>query len=165
MTLSLSVPDILVARAETGDLEALEALYRAFETPEELEAERKKAEASGRSYRYSGAGREIAAEESERLRRHFVEQAEKFFRPEFINRLDDMIVSGGENVHPLEVEDVLARHAGVREVAAEHGATLVDLEPVLEPLISALDRSIDEALKQAGHETVFNRASPSTREW
>src|SRR5881397_3133574 len=33
MTLSLSVPDILVARAKTGDLEALEALYRAFEGP------------------------------------------------------------------------------------------------------------------------------------
>ncbi len=32
-------------------------------------------------------------------------------------REDDMIVSGGENVHPLEVEDVLARHPGVREVA------------------------------------------------
>ena len=32
-------------------------------------------------------------------------------------RLDDMIVSGGENVHPLEVEDVVARHPGVREVA------------------------------------------------
>jgi RNA polymerase sigma factor (sigma-70 family) len=33
MTLSLTVPDILVARAKAGDLEALEALYRAFETP------------------------------------------------------------------------------------------------------------------------------------
>jgi 2-furoate---CoA ligase len=32
-------------------------------------------------------------------------------------RLDDMIVSGGENIHPLEVEDVLARHVRVREVA------------------------------------------------
>ena len=32
-------------------------------------------------------------------------------------RLDDMIISGGENVHPLEVEDILARHPGVREVA------------------------------------------------
>jgi 2-furoate---CoA ligase len=32
-------------------------------------------------------------------------------------RVDDMIVSGGENVHPLEVEDVLAAHPGVREVA------------------------------------------------
>jgi 2-furoate---CoA ligase len=32
-------------------------------------------------------------------------------------RVDDMIISGGENVHPLEVEDVLARHPSVREVA------------------------------------------------
>jgi len=32
-------------------------------------------------------------------------------------RVDDMIVSGGENIHPLEVEDVLARHERVREVA------------------------------------------------
>jgi 2-furoate---CoA ligase len=32
-------------------------------------------------------------------------------------RLDDMIVSGGENIHPLEVEDLLARHERVREVA------------------------------------------------
>ncbi|MEI7761065.1 MAG: AMP-binding protein [Thermoleophilia bacterium] len=32
-------------------------------------------------------------------------------------RLDDMIISGGENIHPLEVEDVLAGHPDVREVA------------------------------------------------
>jgi 2-furoate---CoA ligase len=32
-------------------------------------------------------------------------------------RLDDMIISGGENIHPTEVEDVLASHSGVREVA------------------------------------------------
>ncbi len=32
-------------------------------------------------------------------------------------RVDDMIISGGENIHPLEVEDVLASHPGVREVA------------------------------------------------
>ncbi len=34
-----------------------------------------------------------------------------------VGRDDDMIISGGENVHPLEVEDVLTRHPGVREVA------------------------------------------------
>jgi RNA polymerase sigma factor (sigma-70 family) len=33
MTLSLTVPDILVARAKAGDIEAIEGLYRAFETP------------------------------------------------------------------------------------------------------------------------------------
>jgi 2-furoate---CoA ligase len=32
-------------------------------------------------------------------------------------RVDDMIISGGENVHPLEVEDVLAAHPRVYEVA------------------------------------------------
>jgi 2-furoate---CoA ligase len=32
-------------------------------------------------------------------------------------RVDDMIISGGENIHPGEVEDVLARHAGVKDVA------------------------------------------------
>src|SRR5262249_9383789 len=41
----------------------------AFETPEELDAERKKAEAAGRSYRYSGAGRSIPLEESDRRAR------------------------------------------------------------------------------------------------
>ncbi len=34
-----------------------------------------------------------------------------------VGRVDDMIISGGENIHPLEVEDVLARHPKVREVA------------------------------------------------
>src|SRR5262245_21354905 len=32
-------------------------------------------------------------------------------------RVDDMIISGGENIHPIEVEDVLARHPLVRDVA------------------------------------------------
>jgi 2-furoate---CoA ligase len=34
-----------------------------------------------------------------------------------VGRVDDMISSGGENVHPLEVEEVLARHPKVVEVA------------------------------------------------
>jgi 2-furoate---CoA ligase len=34
-----------------------------------------------------------------------------------VGRVDDMIISGGENIHPLEVEDALARHPAVHEVA------------------------------------------------
>lgn len=32
-------------------------------------------------------------------------------------RVDDMIITGGENVHPVEVEDVISTHPGVLEVA------------------------------------------------
>ncbi len=32
-------------------------------------------------------------------------------------RVDDMLNSGGENIHPLEVEDALSKHPGVAEVA------------------------------------------------
>ncbi len=34
-----------------------------------------------------------------------------------LGRADDVIVTGGENVHPLEVEELLARHPDVAEVA------------------------------------------------
>jgi acyl-CoA synthetase (AMP-forming)/AMP-acid ligase II len=33
------------------------------------------------------------------------------------DRLKDMVVSGGENVYPIEVEEALSQHEGVREVA------------------------------------------------
>jgi 2-furoate---CoA ligase len=32
-------------------------------------------------------------------------------------RVDDMIISGGENIHPVEIEEVLARHPQVADVA------------------------------------------------
>jgi glutamyl-tRNA synthetase len=40
--------------------------YRAFETPDELEREKRAAEAAGKAFRYSGAGRAIQEEESDR---------------------------------------------------------------------------------------------------
>ncbi|HYK40970.1 MAG TPA: glutamate--tRNA ligase, partial [Thermoanaerobaculia bacterium] len=56
-------------RAAAERLLAQGSAYRAFETPEELDVERKKAEAAGRAYRYSGAGRDIPPDESERRAR------------------------------------------------------------------------------------------------
>ena len=32
-------------------------------------------------------------------------------------RVDDMIITGGENVHPIEVEDILSRHPDIAEVS------------------------------------------------
>jgi len=34
-----------------------------------------------------------------------------------VDRLADMIISGGENIYPKEIEDVISSHPGVREVA------------------------------------------------
>jgi 2-furoate---CoA ligase len=36
---------------------------------------------------------------------------------EVVGRVDDMIISGGENIHPIEVEDVISKHENVSEVA------------------------------------------------
>ncbi len=57
-----------------------------------------------------------------------------------VDRLKDMIITGGENVYPVEVEQVLHRHPGVEDVAvigvgdAQWGETVVavvvgDVEP------------------------------------
>lgn len=35
----------------------------------------------------------------------------------FVGRVDDMIISGGENIHPAEIEHVLQEHPGIREAA------------------------------------------------
>jgi fatty-acyl-CoA synthase len=35
----------------------------------------------------------------------------------FIEREDDMVISGGENIYPLEVENVISKHGKVRNVA------------------------------------------------
>jgi glutamyl-tRNA synthetase len=65
--------------------------YRAFETPEELDAERKAAEAAGKSYRYSGASRRISPEESERRARAGERFVVRLAMPEETIVVDDII--------------------------------------------------------------------------
>jgi acyl-CoA synthetase (AMP-forming)/AMP-acid ligase II len=36
---------------------------------------------------------------------------------EFLGRADDMIISGGENIHPAEIEEVLHEHLGIDAAA------------------------------------------------
>ena len=67
-------------------------------------------------------------------------------------RIDDMINSGGENVHPEEVEAVLARHPAVREAAVVGVPDPRWGEVVIGCVIAAADVTADEL-------DVFCRAS------
>jgi glutamyl-tRNA synthetase len=78
-------------RAAADRLIADGKAYRAFETPEELDAARKKAEAEKRSYRYSGAGREILPQESERRARAGERHVVRLRMPAETIVVDDMI--------------------------------------------------------------------------
>jgi glutamyl-tRNA synthetase len=86
--------------------------YRAFETPEELDAERKKAEAAGRAYRYSGAGRDIAPEESDRRARAGERHVVRLKMPAETIVVDDLV--RGRVEFPAEALDdfVLVRSDG-----------------------------------------------------
>ncbi len=86
--------------------------YRAFETPEELDAERKKAEASGKAYRYSGAGRSIPLEESERRARAGERHVVRLRMPDETLVVDDLV--RGRVEFPAEALDdfVLVRSDG-----------------------------------------------------
>ena len=86
--------------------------YRAFETPEELDAERKKAEAAGRSYRYSGAGRRIPPEESERRAKAGERHVVRLAMPAETIVVDDLV--RGRVEFPAEALDdfVLVRSDG-----------------------------------------------------
>ena len=78
-------------RASADRLIAEGKAYRAFETPEELDAERKRAEAEKRSYRYSGGGREIAPDESDRRARAGEKYVVRLKMPDETIVVDDLI--------------------------------------------------------------------------
>jgi 2-furoate---CoA ligase len=89
-------------------------------------------------------------------------------------RVDDMIISGGENIHPVEVEEVLARHPHVADVAAigepderwgqKVVAFVVPAAPGLtaEALDAHCRASADLAAFKRPRRVVFVRAIPKT---
>src|SRR2546428_13819015 len=89
-------------------------------------------------------------------------------------RVDDMIISGGENIHPVEVEEVLARHPGVRDVAvvgepddrwgARGGAVVVPRAPGLsfEALDAFCRGAADLPSFKRPRRVVFVREIPKT---
>jgi len=86
--------------------------YRAFETPDELDRERKAAEAAGRAYRYSGAGRTISPDESDRRARAGERHVVRLKMPDETIVVEDMI--RGRVEFPAEALDdfVLVRSDG-----------------------------------------------------
>jgi 2-furoate---CoA ligase len=90
-------PDDLVARGETGEL------IVALDSPEAFAGYWRWPDADARAIRggwyFTG---DLAYEDDD---------GDVFT----VGRIDDMIISGGENIHPVEVEEVLLRHAGVAE--------------------------------------------------
>ncbi|MFN2386774.1 MAG: glutamate--tRNA ligase [Thermoanaerobaculia bacterium] len=99
-------------RGAADRLVAEDKAYRAFETPEELEAERRRAQAEGRPYRYSGAGREIAPDESERRARTGDRHVIRLRMPAETIVVEDLI--RGRVEFPAEANDdfVLVRSDG-----------------------------------------------------
>jgi len=67
----------------------------------------------------------------------------------FRGRTDDMFNSGGENVYPLEVENLLLRHAGVAEVSVVPVPHKIKGKVPVAMVVRARGSAIDEAaLKQ-----------------
>lgn len=78
-----------------------------------------------------------------------------------VGRVDDMIISGGENIHPLEVEDVLSKHPKVYEVAVaglpdDHWGQIVTAFIVkADPTLTA--QELDQYCRESGKLANFKR--------
>jgi len=76
-----------------------------------------------------------------------------------VGRVDDMIITGGENVYPAEVEDVLAAHAAVGRAAivgASDERLGERIVAFIEPLAPVTAAELDDHCKSSGM-TLFKR--------
>jgi acyl-CoA synthetase (AMP-forming)/AMP-acid ligase II len=92
----------------------------------------------------------------------YLDEAGRLF---VVGRDDEMIVSGGENVYPIEVEKTLAAHPDVAEAAVigvddeQYGQRLAAFV-VLEPGAALDAGAAPEALKQHVRENLANYKIP-----
>jgi acyl-CoA synthetase (AMP-forming)/AMP-acid ligase II len=92
----------------------------------------------------------------------YLDEAGRLF---VVGRDDEMIVSGGENVYPIEVEKTLAAHSDVAEAAVigvddeQYGQRLAAFV-VLEPGAQLDEGAAPEALKQHVRENLANYKVP-----
>jgi acyl-CoA synthetase (AMP-forming)/AMP-acid ligase II len=92
----------------------------------------------------------------------YLDEAGRLF---VVGRDDEMIVSGGENVYPIEVEKTLAAHPDVAEAAVigvddeQYGQRLAAFV-VLEPRVTLDADAAAEALKQHVRENLANYKIP-----
>jgi fatty-acyl-CoA synthase len=74
-----------------------------------------------------------------------------------VDRKKDMIITGGENVYPIEVEQVLCRHPAIREVAVvgvQHdkwGETPIAVVALAEDGVTSTDELISYARERLAH--------------
>lgn len=112
--------------------------------------------ASARSFSSLGFGRgnsvQQSAEVNEALEKHYREQVETYFRPEFVNRLDYIVVFG--QLAPIALRDIASRE--ISDVLLRDGITRRNL------LVEIEDSVIDLVLK-TGYSPQFG-ARPLKRE-
>ena len=79
----------------------------------------------------------------------------------YVDRADNMIVSGGENIYPAEVEEVLARHADVEAVAVvgtPHPRLVQQVTAIVVPRSPALtDAALTAFLDEDGQLAPYKR--------
>lgn len=72
-----------------------------------------------------------------------------------VDRVKDMIISGGVNLYPREIEEVLARHASIADVAVVGAPSELWGEEIVAFVVAAPGSAVDDAVLDAHCRTVL----------